>query len=106
MMRWLVVAIASAVLASGCLSYASYSYTWNNATTEEGLDTETVEVLFGIELAVGVAVAIGMIATDEKRGTNWGMDIAAGMLTPFIVDAAVALGVGTSDFVAGAHAPE
>jgi hypothetical protein len=99
----MVAMIACAALASGCISYASYSYTWSG---DHGVDGETVGVLLGIEAAIGIAVAVGMVASDDKRADNWGIDLVAGMVTPFVIDAAIALGVGTSDFVADAHAPD
>ena len=101
-MRWIIALTACAVLSTGCLSYVSYNYSWSN----DGPDADTVEVLLGIEAAIGLALAIGMIVVDEKRGDNWGIDLLAGVLTPFVIDGAIALGVGSSDFVAGARPPE
>ena len=87
--------LATALLTNGgCATYAVYA----NSYSSGGPTRETMGILLGVESVVGVATGIGM-AIRNRRERAWGENAAIGFLVPFIVDAAIALGIGTSDFV-------
>ncbi|MBL9014561.1 MAG: hypothetical protein JNL83_10315 [Myxococcales bacterium] len=88
-----VGALLTAVLSSGCATYTVYARTYG-----DGARGETMAILTGVEAAAGVAIGIGYAIHNRREG-SWYENAAVGFLVPFVVDVAIALGVGTSDFV-------
>lgn len=82
-----------ALAGSGCVTYASYSRSYG-----DGPKGETMGILLGAEAAVGVGVGIGTAISWRHQG-EWYRNALIGFVLPFVVDLAIALGVGTSDFV-------
>lgn len=67
-------------------------------TYGDGPNGETMGILLAAEAAAGVATGVGVAIRYRHDGT-WYENAAIGFLVPFVVDVAIALGVGTSDFV-------
>lgn len=81
------------MLANGCATYTLYARSYG-----DGPKGETMGILLAAESAAGVVSGIGL-AIRNRREAAWYENAAIGFLVPFVVDVAIALGIGTSDFV-------
>jgi hypothetical protein len=78
---------------SGCVTYTVYARSYS-----DGPKGETMGTLLGVEAAVGAAVAAGTVIRFRHDGP-WYQNAIIGFVLPFVVDLAIAFGIGTSDFV-------
>jgi len=85
--------VALALGLSGCATYTVYAKSYGEEPKHE-----TMGILLAAEASAGVATAIGYAIHNRHEG-SWYENAAIGFLVPFVLDAAIALGVGTSDFV-------
>lgn len=83
----------TAALLSSCATYTMYSKSYG-----DGPRGETMGLLLGVEASAGVVTGIGYAVHNRREGV-WYENAALGFLVPFVIDVAIALGVGTSDFV-------
>ncbi len=84
-----MVSLAIASQLSGCFTYAI------NVSDPKG---ETVLILAGVDVAAGLTGGIAGTIAQKKLG-NLMENIGLGILSVFIVDLVVGLGLGTADFV-------
>lgn len=85
----LVIVLAT----SSCATYTVYSKAYG-----DGPNRETFGILLGAEAAVGAVVATGTAISWRGKG-DWYENAFIGFIVPFVVDLAIAFGVGTSDLV-------
>ncbi|MEZ4361917.1 MAG: hypothetical protein R3B48_17130 [Kofleriaceae bacterium] len=84
---------AIATQLTGCMTYTSYAYAYS-----DGPNRETMSIALAIESAVAAATGGAILAFGERE-QPWYERFAIGALAPFVIDAAIGLGIGTSDLV-------
>lgn len=93
--RSFLVVAAIVSLSAGCFTYAI------NVDEPSG---EAIGIFAGLDVAAGLAIGTAMTLSDNSLGSIM-EDLGAGVLSAFVVDLAIGLGVRGADFVGDARDP-